>query len=50
MRHSDPKLTAKTYTELGITDLGAVVSCLPTATWEEDSAEREEKQAVEAQV
>ena len=47
MRHSDPKLTAKTYTKLGITDLGAVVSYLPAATWEEDSAEGEEKQAVE---
>jgi len=31
MRHSDPKLTAKTYTRLGITDLGAVVSGLQVA-------------------
>jgi len=28
MRHSDPKLTARTYTKLGITDLGQAVARL----------------------
>jgi len=40
MRHSDPKLTAKTYTKLGITDLGAVVSRLPTTILGEQAAEK----------
>ena len=41
MRHSDPKLTAKTYTKLGITDLGAVVSRLPTTVSGEQAAEKQ---------
>ena len=31
MRHSDPKLTAKTYTKLGVTDLGETVRRLDVA-------------------
>ncbi len=28
MRHSDPKLTARTYSKLGVTDLGQAVADL----------------------
>ncbi len=41
LRHSDPKLTAKTYTKLGIADLGGVVSSLAPPPTGQQAAENQ---------
>lgn len=38
LRHFDPKLTAKTYTQLGVSDLGQVVRGLRLGLTEGDKA------------
>ena len=43
LRHSTPELTSRVYTKLGITDLGAVVSRLPTTVSGEQAAEKRGK-------
>ena len=41
LRHSTPELTSRVYTKLGITDLGAVVSRLPTTVSGKQAAEKQ---------
>ncbi|MCS7237823.1 MAG: site-specific integrase, partial [Thermoguttaceae bacterium] len=43
LRHSDPKLTAKTYTRLGITDLGAAVAFLRLTGEKAEARSQEQK-------